>query len=328
MENKSRIAQIDYLRGFAIFLVVLGHSIIVFPINLHEVAWCRLVYNTIYSFHMPLFFAISGFCYSIKGTYKDYILTKAKRLIIPFLFFALADILLKVVFPSMVNRTSSINELLFKVFFYGGDYWFLYTLFFVFTIYPAIEILINKYSIPSLLIIIAIGSLSDMLPTIFCIRSVAYYLVPFSLGYYCKSKIRKIESISHRGICLRKHKISISICSILALLLIGWLHGVIDHSAINMLEGLVGITVSVVLSYCITSIFMRFERYSKYSLSLYLFNGYWLVLSRMLIINVLKITNPALVILFIFSICFYCSYILIHCVLSKIPIIRVIIGIR
>ena len=34
--NNKKLDYIDALKGIAIFLVVLGHSIIVFPINLHE----------------------------------------------------------------------------------------------------------------------------------------------------------------------------------------------------------------------------------------------------------------------------------------------------
>lgn len=59
---KERIEEIDWLRGFATFLVILGHSIIVYPINLHEIPWCNVLYEFISSFHMPLFFVISGFC--------------------------------------------------------------------------------------------------------------------------------------------------------------------------------------------------------------------------------------------------------------------------
>ena len=67
MDTKHRIDEIDYLRGLAAFLVVLGHSIIVFPINLHDIYWRKYVYDLISTFHMPLFFVISGFCYSIRG---------------------------------------------------------------------------------------------------------------------------------------------------------------------------------------------------------------------------------------------------------------------
>ena len=67
MVDNKRKDEIDWLRGFAAFLVVLGHAIIVFPVNLHDIFWCRYLYNVIYSFHMPMFFAISGYCYSIGG---------------------------------------------------------------------------------------------------------------------------------------------------------------------------------------------------------------------------------------------------------------------
>lgn len=46
---------IDSLKGFAIILVVLGHSLEKFGYN------DSLVHNLIYAFHMPLFFVISGY---------------------------------------------------------------------------------------------------------------------------------------------------------------------------------------------------------------------------------------------------------------------------
>ena len=45
---KERVIQIDQLRGFCIFLMLLGHVAVPKPVN-----------NYIYSFHMPLFFIIS-----------------------------------------------------------------------------------------------------------------------------------------------------------------------------------------------------------------------------------------------------------------------------
>lgn len=53
--------EIDALKGFAIFLVILGHAIIVFPINLENIYWCYTLKKFIYMFHMLLFFIISGF---------------------------------------------------------------------------------------------------------------------------------------------------------------------------------------------------------------------------------------------------------------------------
>lgn len=66
ISKKKRYLEIDSLKGFAIFLVILGHGIIVFPINLHELYfWCLILYNFIYSFHMPLFFFYLVFVFHI-----------------------------------------------------------------------------------------------------------------------------------------------------------------------------------------------------------------------------------------------------------------------
>ncbi|MBQ3449220.1 MAG: acyltransferase family protein, partial [Synergistaceae bacterium] len=64
ISSSGRIQEIDSLRGFAIFLVVLGHAIIKFPVNLTDIFYLSILDRIIYSFHMPLMFAISGFCWT------------------------------------------------------------------------------------------------------------------------------------------------------------------------------------------------------------------------------------------------------------------------
>lgn len=56
LSSMERIGYIDSLRGFAILLVVVGHLI---QFNYSSFLESRL-FNIIYSFHMPLFFFISG----------------------------------------------------------------------------------------------------------------------------------------------------------------------------------------------------------------------------------------------------------------------------
>ena len=67
MENKKHYVEIDVLKGIAIAMVILGHAVIRYPINLHEVAWTKAIYDWVETMHMPLFFMVSGFCYSYKG---------------------------------------------------------------------------------------------------------------------------------------------------------------------------------------------------------------------------------------------------------------------
>ena len=60
---KQRLEYIDILRAFAIFLVTLGHVLE------YGGYGDGLLHGVIYSFHMPLFFAISGFvaAYSLRN---------------------------------------------------------------------------------------------------------------------------------------------------------------------------------------------------------------------------------------------------------------------
>lgn len=74
----KRIEWLDSLRGFAMLLVVLGH---VSAMSSDLVLW-------IYSFHMPLFFIISGvvFRYSKYTSLKECMLDKTKKLLLPYVF--------------------------------------------------------------------------------------------------------------------------------------------------------------------------------------------------------------------------------------------------
>ena len=63
MNNIKYFEEINILKGMTIILVLLGHSPVIFPINLQEIYWCKLLVDIIYSFHMPCFFLISGFLF-------------------------------------------------------------------------------------------------------------------------------------------------------------------------------------------------------------------------------------------------------------------------
>ncbi|PLS27701.1 acyltransferase family protein [Bifidobacterium parmae] len=67
---------LDSAKGFGIILVVLGHASLVMPLN-----------RTLYAFHMPLFFIISGLLFK-EHPLRDTATRKARRLLVPYLTFA------------------------------------------------------------------------------------------------------------------------------------------------------------------------------------------------------------------------------------------------
>ncbi|HIY48208.1 MAG TPA: acyltransferase family protein [Candidatus Barnesiella excrementavium] len=77
---KQRDKSIDIAKGIGIILVVYGH--LACPIK-----------EEIYLFHMPLFFLLSGYFFSIKESLRDFLVKKTKALLLPFcLFYALSFI--------------------------------------------------------------------------------------------------------------------------------------------------------------------------------------------------------------------------------------------
>lgn len=76
---------IDWAKTIGIILVVLGH----FPLKNYAI-------DFIYTFHMPLFFIVSGYLFtpSLDNSYKQHVLKDAKRLLIPYLFFGVLSVLI------------------------------------------------------------------------------------------------------------------------------------------------------------------------------------------------------------------------------------------
>lgn len=86
MESKltERTHYIDIARGIAIILVVIGHGI-----SEYSTGFTTLE-NIIYSFHMPLFFVISGLVFRIKDgdIFTAFAKKRARGLMLPYLLFA------------------------------------------------------------------------------------------------------------------------------------------------------------------------------------------------------------------------------------------------
>lgn len=76
--SKERIRWIDTAKGIGIILVMLGHNYL----DWKFVFW-------FYSFHMALFFFLSGYTFQKTENFKAFIRKKFKGLVVPYVFFAL-----------------------------------------------------------------------------------------------------------------------------------------------------------------------------------------------------------------------------------------------
>lgn len=134
---------IDATKLFACVLVAVGHMTMgLESANILESSmWSRWFIQTIYYFHVPLFFVCSGYLYQKRSVVRTFsawgsnILRKLISLGIPYFVFSFANWVLKEIFASEVNTQ---NEALTDVLFLSpsSPFWYLYTLFFLFLIIP------------------------------------------------------------------------------------------------------------------------------------------------------------------------------------------------
>lgn len=248
VEAKQREIWVDNVKAIACILVALGHFFQsmtksnVLPANgLYQ--WFN---QTIYYFHVPLFFICSGYLYQKLSVVNDVhswgrnVLKKAINLGIPYFVFSFATWLLKTVFAGSVN--SEIGGL-FDTFFLhpASPYWYLYALFFLFLITPTFR---NKsMAVGSLIIAVAFKALG-----IFGgneVQAISYIFsneVWFVIGM-CLSIFKFKRYLAKRGLLM-----PILVGAIFLLLSI-WVYITgIEHGVISFLLGLLACCSVVMLT--------------------------------------------------------------------------------
>jgi len=165
-----RINYVDIARAFAIIFIVLGHTLV------HSTN-CGLIFKLLYSFHVVLFFIISGYTYKIKENenFRDFIKNKFVRIIIPYFVWALLFLIPYMILGQTVgssigtNSSFELKTQLINVLYGNGNasslkqnssLWFLPALFSIEIIYYFVIKLINKFPKAKVAILIPMVSIS------------------------------------------------------------------------------------------------------------------------------------------------------------------------
>lgn len=133
----------DIVRGVGICLVVLGHN----PVCLQG-GWA---YAAIFSFHMPLFYFLSGYFHKEAASWKEEVVVRARKLLLPYFLTAFAYVLLKFTQNPVFFFQNELKPLLFGILWGSGGrgsidrymfwppMWFLTSLFVTQLAYGALE---------------------------------------------------------------------------------------------------------------------------------------------------------------------------------------------
>lgn len=197
--KSKRVQWIDFAKGIAIFLVVLGHAVEATFVGNPD---SNIVHIAIYSFHMPLFFMLSGMLFS-EGKYsswKRFVSKKFLTLVVPSYIFAIIMLIRKIVENGGIyfSPVQLIRMLLqFRVDALA-NYWFLPTLFFSFIIMWFIHRIFSG-SIKRMLCSIIVSFMGAIYicviakPLPFSFDNAVLVVVFMELGYQLKNRIKEIN---------------------------------------------------------------------------------------------------------------------------------------
>lgn len=126
MTKRERLPWLDSLKGFGIFCVTLGHLRVSLPLETH-----------IYSFHMFLFFFLSGYLFK-KKPLAEWIQKKIASLLIPFLIWDFLSSVAGILAGDDIRETIRCFFVLDGEYCWNAPIWFLMILFLTEILYDAI----------------------------------------------------------------------------------------------------------------------------------------------------------------------------------------------
>ncbi|MGN1303971.1 MAG: acyltransferase family protein [Oscillospiraceae bacterium] len=298
--NGKRVEWIDCCKGFAIVLVVIGHIIDGYTganfFDEYSDIMIR-VFNCIYSFHMPLFFVVSGFvfylayCKNIEKSEKRVHLQIGNMIWIYFLM-SIVLWIFKMIFVSSVNKPYTLKNLLLIPIKPIAVYWYIYILVFYYLIFFKIEKMkiSRKYVLSAVTIISILGSFIPVeTDLIFPIKNLLQNMIFFYAGILLSSF--DFGKSFFEG---KKKKLMLAFAGIVTI-------GILIYSAATMYIltgiGFVGIVLPLIVSLTLISLFCFVDAKSKllsligtYSLEIYLTHIFITSANRKILIA-LGITN-------------------------------------
>ena len=252
---------LDVAKVITCFLVVIGHICRRYSLNdwlgfgVHNI-YISWLASYIYSFHMPLFFMISGYVYEIqlkKSAYSyvsnkiAFIQKKINRLIVPYFCFSIP---LTAVLYFVGRFQGSIFENYFNAFLITNNtyLWFLPCLFVISILYNSLGLVIRRWSFLCLLVLAGFSVSSDYLPNYLQINNVARYSFYYSIGVIAQNfetKLLKMFTLKNAVVLFMVQ----SIFYYMAMKTWGY---VLIHSVLALICALLGSFLVLIVSFLIS----------------------------------------------------------------------------
>jgi len=168
MSGRNR--ELDILKAFGIFLMVFDH-----------VGWGDLVHTYIQSFHMPLFFIVSGYLWKPEQNIKKIAIRRFKTVLVPYFSFVILYLMIMIVASIAGLSDKNIVLALRAVLLFPTDMqnmpfapalWFLPCFFFCNLLYAFLSEKLGKNKWIAMMLLATVG---------FIYSTMTNYMLPFSL---------------------------------------------------------------------------------------------------------------------------------------------------
>lgn len=167
---KQRIAWIDNIKAFLILLVVLGHCI-----QDNGLGGDSLPYRFIYSFHIPLFFAVSGYVSQRDFTPWSAVGRRVVQLLVPYAAWAVVKSII----------VGDLGYILTIVMLPDRGLWFLWALFVVVLIIKCCEVTARWLRIGIVVPIVAAVGVLYLLVLVLDVKALGMQFVAWQMPFYC-----------------------------------------------------------------------------------------------------------------------------------------------
>ena len=299
---RARNLWVDYYKAIGIILVVYGHVARgIFSAGLQiDQSLFELVDSVIYSFHMPLFFFLSGIFLMASMAKRDSISllrSKVDTILYPYVIWSLLQGMIEVALTHYTNGHTTVIEVLSFAWSPRAQFWFLYVLFLVFSL----AILVYRRSGFEWCTGVFIGSIllyffGGLLPDVYLIKMLDHNFVYFTAGVFTTFLLRKFNCVDTKWIFL----------SAVLFIFSQWLFHVEMGLRYNsgtasetLLLGLISIAFIVFLANWLTRYNLRWLAYlGQQSMTIYLVHILAGSGCRIFLIKVLGITNVGIHLLF------------------------------
>lgn len=152
-----RSQWVDFAKAAGILLVVYGHMARGVSLDVGGLGdWCATLDSVVYSFHMPLFFFLSGLFFSEsfrkRGGWK-LVLNKVDTIVYPYLLWSFLQGGIGVLLARYTNAPTTFASLLSIPWMPMAQFWFLYALFAMFVVCAALFALVPRMPLAAVVLV-------------------------------------------------------------------------------------------------------------------------------------------------------------------------------